>query len=682
VKSSLLKKFPPKAIVPAVFLGTGILCLLLSIWTVSAIERFSKLGVRRALGDAGHAWADVDADGLKVILRGTAPTEAMRFRALLVAGNVVDAARLRDEIVVAAEAAQAAPEFSIQILRNDDGISLIGLVPASMDRAALLAVLKSLGTGKLTDLLESTDHPAPDGWDNAITFAETATKLLPRAKISVTPGNVAVTALSDSADDKVQTEAALRRKAPKGLALTLDIGAPHPVITPFTVRFLIDTAGARFDACAADSDAAMARILAAATAAGAPSGTGCTVGLGVPTPAWADAVVMGLQAVQKLGKGSITFSDADVTLIADPATKQATFDQVVGELESNLPDVFSLKATIATKDEAASAGAAEFVATLSPEGKLDMGGRLGDSLTRKALESFAAAEFGAKNVHDAARLASGLPKGWTGQILVALQALSVLDSGKVTVRANDMRVEGTSGQKNASDQVARILDSRLGSTIKFDLAIRYDKALDKTLALPTPAECVQQINAALAVRKISFQPGSAIIMPESNPTLDKIAAVMKNCGDVPMEVGGHTDSQGREEMNLVLSNQRAQSVIAALLSRRVLTGNLTAKGYGESQPIMANDTDADREQNRRIEFRLLGADGTPVPADTATTPPAGDAAAGDGSASDGAGTDGTASDGSGSGADQPAGGDGVTVLTPDEGTILPKARPDNLKPQP
>ena len=643
---------------PTVFAGTGLLCLLLSIWSVNAIERFSKLGVRRALGDAGFAWAEVEADGLKVILRGTAPTEAMRFRAILAAENVVDAARLRDEMAVAADTGDDAPDFSIQILRNDDGISLIGLVPASTDRQQLVATLKDLSGDKVTDMLESTDHPAPDGWDGSVAYAESAIKILPRAKVSVTAGRVAVTAISESPSDKTAIETGLRRKAPKGLDLQLNISAPHPVITPFTVRFLIDKTGARFDACSADSDAAQARILAAAVVAGADSQTDCTVGLGVPTPAWADAVVMGLQAVAKLGHGAITYSDADITLTADPEVKQADFDRVVGELESNLPDVFSLKASIASKSEGVAAGAAEFVATLDKDGKIDLSGRLADDISRRAVESVAAARFGTTKVHAATRLASGLPDGWAQRVLIGLEALAQLDSGTVTVRETSMRVEGVSGVKDASGAVSRILDQRLGSGAAYDLAIRYDKKLDKTLGLPTPAECVAQINAALAAAKIAFEPGSAVIAPASGATIDKIAAVMKNCTDVPMEVGGHTDSQGREEMNMILSQQRAQSVIEALLSRRVLTGNLTAKGYGETQPLMANDTEADREQNRRIGFRLLSKDGQPVdPAAAPATDPA-PAALEAGSA---------------------AGAPANTALTPDASTPRPKKRPDTLK---
>ena len=77
---------------------------------------------------------------------------------------------------------------------------------------------------------------------------------------------------------------------------------------------------------------------------------------------------------------------------------------------------------------------------------------------------------------------------------------------------------------------------------------------------------------------------------------------MLNCGDIRLEIGGHTDSQGREQMNLNLSQSRANSVLFELQRRRVLTKNIIAKGYGESQPIASNDTEQGREINRRIEF--------------------------------------------------------------------------------
>ncbi len=642
MKLELPKYFPPNAIGPAVFVGTGLLCLILSIWTAHAIERFSKLGVRRALAEAGHSWAEVEADGLQVIVTGTAPTEAMRFRALSVAGNVVDSARLRDAMQVADHAPLNDPEFKMEILRNDDGISLIGLAPTAMDRDQLLANLDALAEDdQLTNMLESADHAVPPGWDSAVAFAESALKSLPRSKISVTPGMVKVTAITDSPEQKLALETRLRRDAPKGLALMLDISAPRPVIAPFTLRFLIDQDGARFDACSADSDKAGSRILAAAAAAGVSDKATCTVGLGVPTPEWADAVVMALGAVEKLGSGSITFSDADIALMAGPDVAQADFDDVVGELESNLPEVFSLKASQAAAGDLGGSDQMEFVARLSKDGKVDLSGRLRDELTREAVESYARARFGTDAVHTATRLDEGVPDGWPMRVLVALAALSELDSGAVTVRAGTLKVVGKTGSKETSAVIARILSAKLGANGKYDIVVTYEESLDQTAALPSDKECVDRISAATAAQKITFEPGKAVLRPEAKVTIDKIAEIMKLCSDYPMEIGGHTDSQGGEEMNLSLSEQRARAVIVALQSRRILTGNLTARGYGETQPIMANDTEKNRETNRRIEFRPLN------PSSAAET---GDEAA----------------------------ASAINVQTPDDNTVRPKKKPANL----
>jgi OOP family OmpA-OmpF porin len=87
--------------------------------------------------------------------------------------------------------------------------------------------------------------------------------------------------------------------------------------------------------------------------------------------------------------------------------------------------------------------------------------------------------------------------------------------------------------------------------------------------------------------------------------MDKIGELLKTCGELRLEIQGHTDSQGREEMNLALSQSRAQSVLNELRARRVPTSSFSAKGYGETRPIQDNDSEGGREANRRIEFRLI-----------------------------------------------------------------------------
>src|SRR5690606_738093 len=157
------------------------------------------------------------------------------------------------------------------------------------------------------------------------------------------PDLVPVTAIGDSAAHKAQLEADLARSIPTGVRVSFDISAPRPVISPYTLRFLIDDAGARFDACTAESEKSVQRILTAAEAAGARRPQ-CVIGLGVPGPDWAEAASMGIAAVAQLGGGSITFSDTGVALIGPPGAEPAAFDKVVGELESNLPKTFAFKA--------------------------------------------------------------------------------------------------------------------------------------------------------------------------------------------------------------------------------------------------------------------------------------------------------------------------------------------------
>ncbi|MEM1341142.1 MAG: OmpA family protein, partial [Pseudomonadota bacterium] len=164
---------------------------------------------------------------------------------------------------------------------------------------------------------------------------------------------------------------------------------------------------------------------------------------------------------------------------------------------------------------------------------------------------------------------------------------------------------GETGSQTALSDASRILAERLGDTAAFDLDITYVEELDPASAIPTEAECVARLNGILDETKISFDPGSVEINDEAALVLDAIAEVLPDCRHVEMEIGGHTDSQGRESMNARLSQARADAVLNGLLGRNILIGNLSSRGYGESRPIADNETEEGREANRRIEFRLL-----------------------------------------------------------------------------
>lgn len=105
---------------------------------------------------------------------------------------------------------------------------------------------------------------------------------------------------------------------------------------------------------------------------------------------------------------------------------------------------------------------------------------------------------------------------------------------------------------------------------------------------------------------VFFNTGKDTIQKKSFPLLDQVALVLKAHAEIKrVSVEGHTDDQGPEANNLELSQRRAASVVRYLVAQGVDEARLQSDGFGESQPIAPNTTKAGREQNRRVEMKIL-----------------------------------------------------------------------------
>lgn len=614
-----LPPLPARHIAPAAFVVATLASVLIAWGAAVVVEGVSARAVRSLLMADGVTFATVEATGLQIRLTGTAPNEAERYRVVNLVGSLIDSSRIRDRMEVTPVKAIEAPNFSVEMLRNDDGIQLIGLLPQGDAKAVLSETAQALNPDiPLAEMLETAKYDAPKGWDSALDFSIAALKLLPRSKISVAADHVSVTAIAGSEAEKRSFEKQLAELKPAGLLVSLDISSPRPVLTPFTLRFVKDADGARFDACSADTEQARARIIAAGALAGVLTKTNCVIGLGVPSPSWATATIAGIDAVAQLGNATVTFKDADVTLLAASAVPQADFDRIVGELETALPDLFSLKATLEKKQGTAVSGPAEFTASMAAEThRVELRGRLTDGALRAAVESFASAEFGAKNIYLATRMDPELPDGWPVRVLSGLQALAELDHGTLLVRDDTVEVTGVTGSQSAKVRISQILSNKLGQGATFKVNVSYDKELDPIASIPTPEECAQDVDDILARQKITFTPGSAEIDSKAGAVMRALADVLVDCPGIRMEIAGFTDSQGSDGGNLALSQARAETVLLSLQGRQVDVSGMVPKGYGEANPLADNSTEAGREANRRIEFHLLAASSKPVTPDQA-----------------------------------------------------------------
>lgn len=106
--------------------------------------------------------------------------------------------------------------------------------------------------------------------------------------------------------------------------------------------------------------------------------------------------------------------------------------------------------------------------------------------------------------------------------------------------------------------------------------------------------------------RIEFQTGEATITVESEPILDKVIEVLKGHPEITkLSVEGHTDDVGRPRKNLKLSRRRAQSVVNWLIGHGIDKTRLESKGFGQDRPIDTNSTESGRQNNRRVEFKIV-----------------------------------------------------------------------------
>ncbi|HWA33566.1 MAG TPA: OmpA family protein, partial [Cyclobacteriaceae bacterium] len=111
--------------------------------------------------------------------------------------------------------------------------------------------------------------------------------------------------------------------------------------------------------------------------------------------------------------------------------------------------------------------------------------------------------------------------------------------------------------------------------------------------------------ASVVLNNIFFDLNRFELKEKSMTDLDKVVRFLNENKNVRIEIGGHTDDAGTPEYNLQLSQKRVQSVASYLVDHGIPATRLLQKGYGESKPLKPNDSEENRQINRRIEFRII-----------------------------------------------------------------------------
>jgi outer membrane protein OmpA-like peptidoglycan-associated protein len=157
-------------------------------------------------------------------------------------------------------------------------------------------------------------------------------------------------------------------------------------------------------------------------------------------------------------------------------------------------------------------------------------------------------------------------------------------------------------------------DGYLVSSEKLDVKVRQDNPIEISLKKkPKNALVAVQAKEIIIRQQLQFGVDSAVILPASTGLLTEIADVLlKNPRIRKVEVQGHTDGSGTPMHNQKLSEDRANSVVAWLTAHGVASDRLTAKGYGDSKPIVPNVTELNKARNRRVQFIIIDQDPAPA----------------------------------------------------------------------
>lgn len=114
-----------------------------------------------------------------------------------------------------------------------------------------------------------------------------------------------------------------------------------------------------------------------------------------------------------------------------------------------------------------------------------------------------------------------------------------------------------------------------------------------------------EVGGFVRLNNIFFDFDRATLRSESFAELDRILPLFEQFPNMKIEIAGHTDSKGSDEYNNKLSKDRARAVRTYLVTKDIVPDRIVAMGYGESVPVATNDTVDGRQQNRRVEFRIL-----------------------------------------------------------------------------
>ena len=574
----------------------AVVCLsALAIWfTAGSIEADLQSRTMSALR-TDHAWAQVLIKGRDLTLTGLAPDEESRKDALSIARNVDGVRDVSDASVLLPEE----KPYRLSAEKTPAGIILSGFVPNEAARADIISTLTGLLPGIALSDQMNLARGAPTGLVSLAGYGLSVFSRFSTGSMSITDRTMDITGQALNPEDHEAALAALSLVPPSAGIVSSVAITPAAATGEYSWSATKAADGIVVSGYVPDGEIREAIMARAGSIGGGPDAEDrMRFAAGVPDGVdWMAAAETALSALGKMTSGTVTVTQGRLDVSGEAIDVEA-FRSIQDILNNRLQGGL----TLGTADIGLAHGASyTWTARLTGE-RLALSGLVPSEAFHSEILELIRLKFGSIALDDTTEIAPDAPQGFEAAALTALQGLSRLDEAELGIGDGVVSIRGSALNEAGAREVARLMAEDLPQGFAGEAAISADSDGGAQL---TAEACQAELNRLTASNTILFQTGEAAIQDHSYGFLDRIARIAQRCGQVRLEISGHTDSDGSEADNLALSYRRARAVVDFMTATGIAADRLVAVGHGESRPLASNETDEGKAANRRIEFRVL-----------------------------------------------------------------------------
>ena len=516
--------------------------------------------------------------------------------------------------------------FTFTVGKTGDGWKVHGYAPDDATRGQLLSKVQTMaGDAKIEADIELAEGMPSDDWPTKTQAAIEALAKLERGTLKIQDQEVSLEGdIANQADlDAIQD---LASKAPDGADWQSDLVVLRPTVRPYVVEIEKGDAGAWSIAGVVPDEKSRDQLIQAVeqTAEGQDVDVMLQLADGMPGTDWQTFVQDRLSALNSVKAGMLRFKDYDVRLDGTVADLDVA-EKAHAEVTDIDPEIeIQFEALDPTMD-------AYLDLRLSPDDGIALSGALPSGLSKtEAVEL-----LGLSSDHDGELTENGRGDAgaWRSDLATIGSYLPEFETVEISLKDGRAAIDGATHAKTDAEQVIDKLTDALDKRWQPELEIAqtdrtYTDGVRRSNPLSGAEEeyrrgfwlpvttieagldsCRTRTSLILATNKITFLVGEARLDARARSIINDLSSVAIGCldgsDDLRLEIGGHTDSQGADDMNLKLSQARAEAVRKSLIARGVSAEALAARGHGETQPIADNASVEGRSANRRITFDWL-----------------------------------------------------------------------------